>query len=97
MAEAEDSILPVFPEEVNLFKPAQMNVAERGVRWKTWNPTFLERNPPQRALFTYPNVGTDFVDLARTELYMKVRIVEQGTFTNFVQDDANSAMNSERN
>lgn len=86
----QEKILPVFPEEVNLFRPVQMNVAEQAVRWKTWNPSFVGKGSPQRVLFHYPNVGTDFIDLARTQLYMKLRILEEdsdGTFTELKDTD----------
>lgn len=89
----QEKIIPVFPEEVNLFRPVQMNVAERSVRWKTWNPTFVGKSSPQRVLFTYPNVGTDYIDLSRTELYLKLSIVQENNEETFVQTtDTNYAL-----
>lgn len=81
----QDKIVPVFTEEVNLFRPVQMNVAEQAVRWKTWNPSFVGQTSPQRVLFSYPNVGTDYVDLSRTQVYMKLKIIEESTSAVFAE------------
>lgn len=81
----QDKIVPVFTEEVNLFRPVQMNVAERAVRWKTWNPSFVGQPSNQRVLFSYPNVGTDYIDLARTHLYVKLKIVEEDSLNAFAE------------
>ena len=83
MNQDQDKIIPVFTEEVNLFRPVQMNVAEHSVRWKTWNPSFVGQPSQETVLFSYPNVGTDYIDLSRTQLYVKLKIIKEDSLTPF--------------
>lgn len=76
-ASLEDKEVTVLPENVNLFAPRQMNIAEDKVFWQDVEPAYIDDKPPQALYFDYANNSNNFIDLARTNLYLKLSIVDE--------------------
>ena len=85
-AELAQKVHPLYPKGMDFFRPASMNVAEETTYYKKVTTTFQKDTLPQRLTFYYPNRGRHYVDLARSQVYMKVRIVneDRAPFTDFV-------------
>lgn len=90
VADKAKEVIPLYPEEMNFFKPAKMNVGVKGVYYRTKQTTFDVVNLPQRVSIHYPNFGRDYVDLKRSLVYVKFRIVDENR-QNFEQKDPNFA------
>ena len=72
----EEKEIPVLPENVNLFGSRKLNIAEDKVFWQDVEPAYMDDKPPQAVYFDYANNSNNFVDLARTLLYLKLAIVD---------------------
>lgn len=73
----EEKEVTVLPENVNLFAPRQLNIAEDKVFWQDVEPAYMDDKPPQALYFDYANNSNNFIDLARTNLYLKLSIVDE--------------------
>lgn len=67
---------PLFPKCFELFAPPSANYFEENVKWVTCYPSLTTDILPQKISFSFPNNGQEFVDLSRSELYLKLKIVQ---------------------
>lgn len=84
----EDQHNPVLPESVNLFSTANVNVGEDKVFWQPVDPTYQDAKV---VMFNYPNNSQAFIDLSRTELYLKAQILDAETDEIFPQGTGNKS------
>ena len=73
--ELEQKETIILPDNVNLFASRYLNIAEDSVYWQDVEPSFMDDRPPQALYFDYPNHSNNFIDLSRTDLYLKLDIV----------------------
>ena len=76
----ETGSIPVHTEEVAIFSKPPINVGEEKISWVEYRPSFITQGGYSSVQFHIPGNSTQYVDLNRTELYVKLKIVkEDGT------------------
>ena len=80
-----DKSKAIYTEAVRLFSALPVNVSEDKVIWVEQLPVYQTKGPLASIQFHIPGTGTQYTDLSRTELYMKLKIVDD-TGRPFVQD-----------
>ena len=73
--ELEQKETIILTDNVNLFASRYLNISEDSIYWQDVEPSFMDERPPQALYFDYPNHSNKFIDLSRTDLYLKVDIV----------------------
>lgn len=68
--------IPIHTEDVALFSVPPVNVAEDKIMWVEHLPTYSNANGNGSIQFTIPGTGTQYTDLSRTELYVKVKVLD---------------------
>ena len=72
--------IPVYTEEVAIFSKPPINVGEEKISWVEYRPSFITQGGYSSVQFYIPGNSTQYVDLNRNELYVKLKIVkEDGT------------------
>ena len=72
--------IPVHTEEVAIFSKLPINVGEEKISWVEYRPSFITQGGYSSVQFHILGNSTQYVDLNRTELYAKLKIVkEDGT------------------
>ena len=87
----DKSNMLLHTENVALFAKPPINAAEEKVMWVIHEPTFISKEHYSSVQFYIPGTGTQYTDLSKTELYMRIKI-EKADGTVFVHDDDNSAL-----
>ena len=78
-------------ENVALFARPPVNAAEEKIMWVVHEPTFISKEHYSSVQFYIPGTGTQYTDLSKTELYVRIKITaEDGSV--FEQTDAASAL-----
>ena len=80
---------PIHTEDVALFSTPPVNVAEEKISWVEYQPSFISQGGYSSVQFNIPGNSTQYVDLSRSELYVKLKIVKQDG-TDFVDPDNES-------
>ena len=76
----ETGSIPVHTEEVAIFSKPPINVVKEKISWVEYRPSFITQGGYSSLQFHIPGNSTQYVDLNRTELYVKLKIVkEDGT------------------
>ena len=78
-------------ENVALFARPPVNAGEEKVMWVLHEPTFISKEHYSSIQFYIPGTGTQYTDLSRTELYVRLKI-ENDSGNVFTQDTDNSAL-----
>ena len=86
----KDSTL-LHTENVALFAKPPINIGEEKVMWVTHDPDFMSSDRYSTVTFNIPGSGTQYTDLSRTLLYVRIRITDMNGNT-FVQDKDKSAL-----
>ena len=72
-----DHAVAIHTEEVNLFTTPPVNIGEEKVMWIEQMPIFQTKGEEAPVQFHIPGTGTQYTDLARTELYLKLKITDE--------------------
>lgn len=67
---------PILTEDVALFSIPPVNVGEDKIKWVEQLPTFMSNEGYSSVQFYIPGSGTEFTDLSRSELYVKLKVVD---------------------
>ena len=61
-----------------VFEPARMTISDDSVKWENWQPYAFPpiKNGEQRFHFQIPNLGEDFIDLARSLIFIRVKLID---------------------
>ena len=78
-------------ENVALFAKPPVNATEEKVMWVVHEPTFISKEHYSSVQYYIPGTGTQYTDLSRTELYVRVKI-EDSAGAVFQQTDDISAL-----
>ena len=81
----------VHTENVALFSRPPINTGEEKVMWVLHEPCFISKEHYSSVQFFIPGTGTQYTDLSRTELYVRIKI-EDSSGDVFQQTDAASAL-----
>ena len=81
----------VHTENVALFARPPINTGEEKVMWVLHEPCFVSKEQYSSVQFFIPGTGTQYTDLSRTELYVRIKI-EDSSGDVFQQTDATSAL-----
>ena len=66
-------------ENVALFARPPVNAAE--IMWVVHEPTFISKEHYSSVQFYIPGTGTQYTDLSKTELYIRIKITCRSNFT----------------
>ena len=78
-------------KNVALFAKPPVNAGEEKVMWVVHEPSFVSREHYSSVQFFIPGTGTQYTDLSRTELYVRVKIEDKDGNV-FTQNAAKSAL-----
>ena len=90
MYSSEPAML-VHTENVALFARPPINTGEEKVMWVLHEPCFVSKEHYSSVQFFIPGTGTQYTDLSRTELYVRIKI-EDSSGDVFEQTDNSSAL-----
>ena len=83
---------PIITDNVNYFTVPPVNVHADNVSWSEIEPTSISTDGTRNVSFTISGNSPRYVDLSKTELKVKLKIINTGTKAPFVQDAAHSAL-----
>ena len=90
-SETDKSTPLVHTENVALFAKPPINTGEEKVMWVLHEPCFVSKEHYSSVQFYIPGTGTQYTDLSRTKLYVRLKI-ENSAGNVFTQDDDNAAL-----
>ena len=90
-SEIDKSTPLVHTENVALFAKPLINTGEEKVMWVLHEPCFVSKEHYSSVQFFIPGTGTQYTDLSRSELYVRIRI-ENSSRDVFEQTDNSSAL-----
>lgn len=64
----------IHTEDVALFSLPPINAAEDKISWSEYKPSFISQNGQSSIQFHIAGNSTQYIDLSKTELYVKIRI-----------------------
>ena len=65
----------IHTEELALFSKPPVNVAEEKILWVEYRPTFMSSGEYSSVQFNIPGNSSQYIDLGRSELYVKLTAV----------------------
>ena len=77
----------IHTEDVALFSTPPVNAGEEKISWVEYRPSFISQGGYSSVQFNIPGNGTQYVDLARSELYVKLKI-EKEDGTDFAEGES---------
>ena len=84
---------PIITDEVNFFTVPPVNISSDKVTWVEQNPTFISTDGKHNVSFKISGSGgSSFIDLSRTELKVRIKIIDSSTKEVFAQTDGHSAL-----
>lgn len=69
--------IPIHTEDVALFSKPPVNVGEEKIAWVEYRPSFITQGGYSSVQFHIPGNSTQYVNLGKSELYVKIRIEKQ--------------------
>ena len=90
-SETDKSTPLVHTENEALFAKPPINTGEEKVMWIFHEPCFVSKEHYSSVQFYIPGTGTQYTDLSRTELYVRLKI-ENSAGNVFTQDDNNATL-----
>ena len=69
--------IPIHIEYVALFSKPPVNVGEEKIAWVEYRPSFITQGGYSSVQFHIPGNSTQYVNLGKSELYVKIRIEKQ--------------------
>ena len=80
--------IPIHTEDVALFSKPPVNVGEEKIAWVEYRPSFITQGGYSSVQFHIPGNNTQYVNLGKSELYVKIRIEKQDE-VNLIQQKKN--------
>ena len=78
----------IHTEDVALFTDTSVNTAEDHISWIEHGPSYMERDGSSTVQFQIPGNATEYIDLGRTNIYLRIKIVKDDG-TPFAVDERN--------
>ena len=69
--------IPIHTEDVALFSKPPVNVGEEKIAWVEYRPSFITQGGYSSVQFHIPGNSTQYVNLGKSEIYVKIRIEKQ--------------------
>lgn len=83
---------PIHTEDVALFTTPPVNVGEDKIMWVQHEPTFMSQNGSSSIQFNISGTGSQYTDLSKTQLYLKLKILDEDKKSIFPQSRDFSAL-----
>jgi len=71
-----DELIPMHTEDVALFCMPPVNIGEDKIMWVDKPPQYVNKTGSNVIHFHIPGIGNQYVDLSKTELYVKLKITD---------------------
>ena len=85
-----ESTPTIHTEDVALFSTPPVNVGEEKISWVEYRPSFITQGGYSSVQFHIPGNGTQYIDLSKTELYIKIKVEKEDgeDFDNTLKESA---------